>query len=82
MSGDQPVHALRVYFCIGVALQLLSFLFADFVNGAAVWAGDKIPFSETEQRNKEENKPLACTGDDCHGVRDSAAGEVSALPVA
>jgi hypothetical protein len=76
----QPEYFFRVYFCVRVVLQPFSFFSADFVNGAAVWAGDKITFPESKHGNKKENKPLTCTSDNRHGIFDSTAGEISALP--
>ena len=81
-AARQTMNFFRVYLRAWVAFQTLSFVSGNFVNGAAVRARDKIPFPEAEQRDKEENEPLACAGDHRHGVRDSAAGEVPALPAA
>ena len=71
---------VRVYFRVLAAFESFPFVSGDLINSAAVWAGDKIPFPEAEQREEEKNKPLADAGDNCQGVCHTATGEEPAQP--
>jgi hypothetical protein len=59
-------------------LQPLPFRLENFINRAAVRAGEKIPLTEAEEGQKKEGKHLKRAGEHSHGGRNTAAGKNAA----
>lgn len=64
-SPDHAVDPVRVNFRGRVVFQPASFVSADFVDRAAVRAGDEISLSEPEERKEEQNQAPTDAGDSC-----------------
>ena len=66
VSALHEIHFTRINFGRILFFNAFSFIDRKLVNRAAVGAGDKIPFAETEQGNEEKGKLLKGTDNRRH----------------